>query len=393
MVSFRNTPSSVYQSSINRVMVFLIGDDGQLYDKFWNGQEWQWESQGAPTGYNPTVTLVGSPAAVYQLVLGPVGEPVLDRVTAFVVGHDTRLYDKFWNGTAWQWEVSPNGGTPPNSSRTVPSRLLPSPSAVYQPSLERITAFVIGDGPTPSSGNETSFQLYDEFWNGQRWQWETQGAPLSPANVSVAVASPSSVYQTTLDRITCFVIGNGELYDVFWNGSKWQWESQGMPTNSGTGNSVRIISWPSSVYQSSALDRITSFVVGQDGNLYDKFWNGQNWQWEDQGMPTNELGAEVKIVPSPSSVYQPDIDRLTCFVIGEDGNLYDKFWNGQRWQWETLGAPQNASGASVSLTASPSAVYQAELQRLMCFVIGQDGNLYDTFWNGKTWEWEGQGTP
>lgn len=321
MVSFRNTPASVYQSSINRLMVFLIGDDGQLYDKFWDGAQWQWESQGVPTSYNPNVTLTGSPGVVYQLIAGAVGVPLLDRVTAFVVGHDSRLYDKFWNGAHWQWEVAANGGTPPNPSKTVPTRLLPSPSAVYQPSLERITAFVSGDGPTATSGNETSIQLYDEFWNGKRWQWETQGAPLGPNKIAVAVSSPSSVYQSTLDRVSCFVIGDGELYDVFWNGRIWQWESQGMPTSSLTGNPVRIFSDPSSIYQSSALDRITCFVVGEGGSLYDTFWNGRHWQWEEQGMPLNVYGDPIQIVSSPASVYQRDIDRLTCFVIGEDGAL------------------------------------------------------------------------
>lgn len=166
-----------------------------------------------------------------------------------------------------------------------------------------------------------------------------------------------------------------------------------MPTSSLTGNPVRIFSDPSSIYQSSALDRITCFVVGEGGSLYDTFWNGRHWQWEEQGMPLNVYGDPIQIVSSPASVYQRDIDRLTCFVIGEDGALYDKFWNGNQWQWENQGTPQSAAGVNIGLTASPSAVYQSELQRLTCFVIGQDGDLYDTFWNGHHWQWESQGSP
>ena len=41
-------PSAVYQSSIGRVVCFVTGDDGHLYDKFWDGSQWVWEDQGTP---------------------------------------------------------------------------------------------------------------------------------------------------------------------------------------------------------------------------------------------------------------------------------------------------------------------------------------------------------
>jgi hypothetical protein len=34
---------------------------------------------------------------------------------------------------------------------------------------------------------------------------------------------------------------------------------------------------------------------------------------------------------SPSAVYQAKIDRLVAFVVGTDGHLYDKFWDGTEW--------------------------------------------------------------
>jgi hypothetical protein len=74
------------------------------------------------------------------------------------------------------------------------------------------------------------------------------------------------------------------------------------------------------------------FTTESDGRLHDKFWNGSEWVWEDQGTPPNVDG-----VVSPSAVYQTSIDRLVVFVVGTDGRLYDKFWNGSEWVWEDQG--------------------------------------------------------
>ena len=178
---------------------------------------------------------------------------------------------------------------------------------------------------------------------------------------------------------------DGNLYDVFWNGNQWQWENQGRPLGH---SNIFVNSAPSAVYQSSALDRVTCFVIGSDGHVYDVFWNGTKWQWEDQGSPSAGVLAQF----SPSAVYQRSLDRITCFVIGSDGHLYDVFWTGTKWQWETRGTFSPRS--SVTWISSPSAVWQSSaLDRITCFVIGSDGHLYDVFWNGESWQWEAQGAP
>ena len=91
-----------------------------------------------------------------------------------------------------------------------------------------------------------------------------------------AQLAPSAVYQSSIDRLVVFVVTNGHLFDKFWNGSAWQWEDQGLPPGTFAATA------PSAVYQSS-IDRLVVFVAGSNGNLFDKFTNGPVWQWEDQG--------------------------------------------------------------------------------------------------------------
>ena len=46
------------------------------------------------------------------------------------------------------------------------------------------------------------------------------------------------------------------------------------------------------------------------------------------------------VVSYPAAVYQPSLDRIVVFVNGADGHLYDKYWDGSAWVWEGQGMPQ-----------------------------------------------------
>src|SRR6516165_6526606 len=77
---------------------------------------------------------------------------------------------------------------------------------------------------------------------------------------------------------------------------------------------------PSTVFQTT-LNRLTTFVVGNNGHLYDKYYNN-GWIWEDQGTPPGALA-----IDSPGAVYQTPLDRIVAFVMGDNGHLYDKYYN------------------------------------------------------------------
>ena len=209
------------------------------------------------------------------------------------------------------------------------------------------------------------------------------------------------MYQASIDRLVVFVVADSyQLCDVFWDGTQWVWEDQGAPPN------VNGIGSPSAVYQAS-IDRLVVFVVGFDSHLYDKFWDGTQWVWEDQGIPPDDPagfipreGSGQALVPTLSAIYQTSIDRLVVFALGANGpeygdagNLYDKFWDGTQWVWEDQHSPQG-----VLELDSLSAVYQASIDRLIVFTVGETtypnvGHLYLKFWNGGEWVWEDQGTP
>jgi hypothetical protein len=245
-----------------------------------------------------------------------------------------------------------------------------SPSSVYQPTLDRVQVFV----------NADNGHLYVKYWNGSAWIWEDQGTPAAGVNVAL----DSAVYQPPLDRIIVFVTGeNGHLYDKYSDGSKWLWEDHGIPPGAKSARGLSPVFQP-------PLNRIICFVGGDDasgGHLYDKYWDGSKWVWEDQGNPPSTTGLYVG-----GAVYQPTLDRVTVFVTGTNGHLYDKYWNGKNWVWEDQGIPPGDIG--VSAPCNLSAVYQPTLARIIVFLVGsKTGHLYDKYSDGSKWVWENQGTP
>jgi hypothetical protein len=177
---------------------------------------------------------------------------------------------------------------------------------------------------------------------------------LSPSTVGLGLGSPSTVSWAP-NRLDAFVVGfDGNLYHRWWDGN-W-----GGPENLGGGNFVNS---PSAV--SWAPNRLDIFTIGSDGNLYHKWWDG-NW-----GGPENLGGGNF--VNSPSAVsWAPN--RLDVFAIGSDGNLYHKWWDGN---W---GGPEKLGGGN--FVNSPSAVSWSP-NRLDIFAIGSDGDLHHMWWNGN----------
>ncbi len=197
---FFNSPSAVYQSSIDRVCAFAVGSDNALYIYFYdqgNPAQGQLQSLGSPPGALAT----GSPGAVYQ--------SSIDRVCAFVISANSDLYLAYYDHGQgrWLWEFQ-------DSSLGLLE--MSSPGAVYQSSIDRVCAFVVrGDG-----------HLYLNYFDHSKgkWLWEDQGTPSTTLS---ATGSPGAVYQSSIDRVHAFVVGSdGHLYvNYFDRGQgKWRWQ-------------------------------------------------------------------------------------------------------------------------------------------------------------------------
>jgi hypothetical protein len=96
-------PSSAVASwGSNRLDIFGLGTDNQMYHKAWNGTSWEpsqtdWQPLGGTFNSPPAAVSWGS-----------------NRLDIFGLGTDNQMYHKAWNGTSWepsQTDWQPLGGT------------------------------------------------------------------------------------------------------------------------------------------------------------------------------------------------------------------------------------------------------------------------------------------
>ena len=164
------------------------------------------------------------------------------------------------------------------------------------------------------------------------------------------------------ERLDCFVVGNNrQLYHKWFAGGWSGWEALG-------GN---IYSDPAAV--SWGPNRIDVFAIGGDHAMWHRWWDGTAWRgWESLGgFCTDGVGV---------SSWAPG--RLDCFVVGNDRQLYHKWFNGSWSGWEALGGNIYSNPAAVSWGPN----------RIDVFAIGGDHAMWHRWWDGTAWRgWESLG--
>jgi hypothetical protein len=326
-----------------RLRVFVRTAQFELQMHRWTGSQWQWHEQNTPPGVQ-----VGSPPAVVTFEG--------DRMYAFVRGSDGRLHAAMGDGETLTWASQ---GAPQSTI------VVDTPAAVTFE--DRIFAFV-RHGRGGLARNE---------WNGSSWQWADHATP----GVALDGKPAAVAYYDGTRRVHAFVRGtNGRLYMSHWNGSTWQWADQGTPASTTVAGSPAVIT-----YADGQQQRIYVFVRGADGRLHVNFWDGTQWRWADQGVPSG-----TSVADDPGAItYLDGPQRIYVFTRGANGRLYVNYWDGSSWRWADQGTP-----AGTDVADSPAAATYFEDARLIyAFVRGANGRLYVNFWNGSTWQWADQGTP
>jgi len=302
--------------------LFGVGSsDLALYHKGWNGQQWTpsmtgWDRLGGLCGSTPCVAARGA---------------LLD---VFTVGdNDGVLYHKQWDGQ--QWLPSETGYD------NLGGACIGDPCVATWDST-RLDIFVVGSADSA---------LYHKAWNGQAWVpsntgWESLGGQFANQDgPQVVLRSSPCVASWGPNRLDVFGVGvDTAIYHKAWDGQQWQPSVTGWENLSGQCSSYPcVVSW--------GPNRLDVFVVGaQDNALYHKAWDGNQWSPSQTGW--DRLGGAC--VPNwlPCAVsWAPN--RLDIFVVGvQDGALYHKAWDGQQWSpsqtdWDRLGGACKSAPCAV----------------------------------------------
>jgi Repeat of unknown function (DUF346) len=324
----------------NRLDIFGLGTDNQMYHKAWDGNAWL----PSPTGWEP---LGGNFSGGYQSLpvavsWGP------NRLDIFCVGSNGSLYQKSWDGG--KWLPSQSGWTPLGG-------LFGSSPAAVSWAPNRLDIFALGSDQS----------MYHKFWDGKFWfpsptDWESFGGVFN---------SPPAAVSWGANRIDIFGLGtDNSMYHKFWAGNAWSgWEALGGVFNS----PPAAVSW--------GPNRLDIFGLGTDNSMYHKAWNGSAWlpspsDWAAIGGSFNSPPAAVSWGPN----------RLDVFALGAPEVFHKAFDNNAWGNWDPIGGVFNSSLSAVSWGPN----------RLDIFGLGTDNSMYHKAWSGSAWlpslmNWESLG--
>jgi hypothetical protein len=186
-----STPAAItYMQGTTRLFyTFVIGDDGQAYANWWNGAQWNWAAQGAPT----YTALISTPSVITSVENG------VQQINMFVTGDDGHLYTDWWDGTRWQWS---DQGNPLGTSFSTSPRAC----AATRNGTTLLNVFLIGQDQ----------HLYTNWWDGRRWQWSDQGANAARLIGTTALERPDRMVLYAL-----FTRTDNRLYADYWDGARW----------------------------------------------------------------------------------------------------------------------------------------------------------------------------
>lgn len=226
-------------------------------------------------------------------------------------------------------------------------------------------------------------RLTANVWDGTKWNWVDQGLP-SGAEVSDGPAVLTFREGNEPRKIYVFVRGsNGRLYVNWWDGTRWAWAEQGQPGNTILSDAPAVVGFQ----ETNQREKIYVFVPGLDGRLYVNWWDGAQWAWANQGLPPGSTVSEA-----PTAIAYRDVDqvqKIYAFIRGRNGRLYVNWWDGTQWSWADQGTP---SGTQIAGTPAALTYLEGNQQKIFVFVRGADGRLHVNFWSGSTWTWAKQGS-
>ena len=82
----------------------------------------------------------------------------------------------------------------------------------------------------------------------------------------------------------------------------------------------------------SANVRMNVYVRGAEGKLWERQWNGSAWSWSDTGREKSWGRVVALTHGNTASTVGLDVRRY-LFVQGADRKLWERYWNGAKWAW------------------------------------------------------------
>lgn len=346
------------EGTATQISLFARATDGRLIQRWWDGSQWNWTDHGTPPG----TTIDSSPAAVVF------SEGGVTKISVFAQGGNGSLINRWWDGSQWNWT---DHGTPPGGTISSP----PAAIVFKDADTTKISVFAIGSNQN----------LINRWWDGSQWNWTDHGRLTASGfvqNQAPAIAAWTEGTTTKFSVFTRQVAGN-QIVQRWWDGSQWNWFGHGSPPGTTIVSAFAAIAWDSG----SGL-RFNVFAQGGNNHLIERWWDGSQWNWNDQGLPPT---GTVDSAPTMVFWYTGGGVRISLFARGTTGRLINRWWDGSSWIWTDHDFPP---GATLGIGAPSSIAWQlGSVTRINVFAVSLDGRLIERWWDGNQWNWSDHGYP
>jgi hypothetical protein len=259
---FPNGEISAISWGVGHIEVFVRGHDNAIWHKWWNNGWFGWESLGGSLASPPSAVTWG-----------------LGHIEVFARGFDNAIWHKWWNNGWFGWE-SLGGG------------LVGRPSAVSW-----------GPGHIEVFAQAPDNAIWHKWWYNGWFGWESLGGGLA--------SSPSAV-TWGVGHIEVFAFtADGHVWHKWWNNGWFGWEDLGGVFD--FNSQISPESW--------GVGHLEIFVKGNDNALWHKWWNNGWFGWES-------LGGDFSSSPNAISW---GAGHLNVFVKDNSGTVWQTWWNNDHW--------------------------------------------------------------
>jgi hypothetical protein len=290
-------PVNGISRSADKLDIFVTGTDDQIYTAAWEPDFADWWHGWWQLNHGAT-----APAGQITVV-----SRSTDKLDAFVVGLDGRVYTAAWEPGFTDWW---HGWWP------IGTVIAPPGAVVHAVSrrTDKLDIFVTDqNGVIWTAAWEPSFT---DGWHG--W-WELNGGRAAPG-------APVTAVSRSTDKLDIFVVGtDGRIYTAAWEPDFTDWWHGWWPIGTALapqGAPVHCVS--------RSTDKLDIFVTDVNGVILTAAWEPDFTDWWHGWW---ELNGGRAAPGSPVTAVSRSMDKLDAFVVGLDGRVYTAAWEPTFTDW------------------------------------------------------------
>jgi hypothetical protein len=283
-------PVNAVSRSTDKLDAFVIGTDNHVYTAAWepdftDGWHGWWQLNGGVAAPGAPVTVVSRNT---------------DKLDAFVVGTDGRVYTAAWEPAFTDWW---HGWWPIGDIRVPQGTRVGAVSR----SADKLDIFVTDvNGVIYTAAWEPAFT---DGWHG--W-WELNGGRAAPG-------APVTAVSRSTDKLDVFVVGtDGRIWTAAWEPIFTDWWHGWWPIGTITAPQrapVHVVS--------RSTDKLDIFVTDVSGVIRTAAWEPDFTDWWHGWW---ELNGGRAAPGAPVTAVSRSTDKLDVFVVGLDGRVWTAAW-------------------------------------------------------------------